>query len=132
MESRHGRRLRRLQEAVGEEINQQLADMGPPTSGRLHVPDVVEPPTPVRRRALASDVVEILSPPRERVSASTGVGPRSTIASTRISSSSTPRESPSARGTMAMSEHHRDALIRTEDAATQVALALSTSLQSQR
>ena len=103
VESRHARRLRRLQNP--------FADMGP-RSGRLQVPEAVE-----------SDVVEIVSSPRERVSGSTRVGPRSTTASTRISSSSKLKRSPStamARGTMAMGGHDRDALIRTEDAATQV------------
>ena len=123
VESRRARRLRRLQEAVGEEINHQSADMGPHGSARLHNQEAVETPPPIRRRALASDVVEIVSPPRERPSASTRVGPTSTTTSTRVPSSSTPHGAQSAamaRGTMAMSGHHRDALISTEDAATQV------------
>ena len=123
VESRHARRLRRLQEAVGEEINHQLADMGPPGSARLHNQEAVETPPPIRRRVWASDVVEIVSPPRERPSAPTRVGPTSTTTSTRVPSSSTPRGTQStamARGTMVMSGHHRDALISAEDTATQV------------
>ena len=104
-ESRHARRLRRLQEAVQMELNQQLAGMTPAIA-REETPLPLTSLTATRR---ASSPAPLPSPPTATASANS-------------SSSSTSRTLGSralARGSAAMEGRHQEFQVVTRDASTQ-------------
>ena len=121
VESRHARRLRRLQEAVGEEIHTQLAGLvtEPP---RLPGREVMNVATPPRRRAVDASDFEVVTRLGEEAASSTAPPPPPLGTMQRSSSASTPRRSPPAaleRGRAATSSHHSGGLISTSEAAVQ-------------
>ena len=122
VESRHAKKLRRLQEAVGDEIHQQLTERAAPVRASPSVYETVDAGTPAHGRPSAHEAAEAVTPFRERASMPMLADPPPTRTLQRSSSSSPPRESTStaiARGSAAIGRHHRDALIATQDAAVQ-------------